>query len=274
MINVLRRILPNFVKIRLVQLYHCALLVKICDNWPVAVLDRLQFIFRKDASKDFLLRLRNGLSLQLQLGTFDVQMAAEIVGEKVYTPRHIVNKFGAVDIVLDIGANKGIFTVFASKQFPNAVIYSYEPDPDIFAQLKSNVVLNKLEGRCVLYNAAVWCDTASVSFLRSASDNAGTGRIVEGDKKPLNAVEVPAVGFSDLLDKLGNVDFAKMDVEGGEYRIILDTAPEYLKRVKCLALEWHRVPGHHVSELVERLYAIGFTLAFGSRGNMLYALRR
>jgi hypothetical protein len=83
-------------------------------------------------------------------------------------------------------------------------------------------------------------------------------------------INVPAVAFKDILQKHEKVDFVKMDVEGGEYKIILGTPCDDLARIKCIALEYHRIPGHDVAELVEHLKSASFSVVRSSRGLMLY----
>lgn len=45
------------------------------------------------------------------------------------------------DIVMDVGANIGIFGIRACKKFPNIQVFAFEPIPDIFEVLKANADL-------------------------------------------------------------------------------------------------------------------------------------
>ena len=47
------------------------------------------------------------------------------------------------DIVLDVGANIGVFTLFAAKQ--GAQVYAYEPVPPTFEVLQHNIRLHRLD---------------------------------------------------------------------------------------------------------------------------------
>jgi FkbM family methyltransferase len=46
------------------------------------------------------------------------------------------------DVVVDIGANVGVVSVFLAKRFPQLSIYAFEPVPPIYEQLCRNVASN------------------------------------------------------------------------------------------------------------------------------------
>lgn len=47
-----------------------------------------------------------------------------------------------VETILDVGANVGQFALAAARHYPEATIYSFEPLPDIFEELKANTADN------------------------------------------------------------------------------------------------------------------------------------
>jgi FkbM family methyltransferase len=134
--------------------------------------------------------------------------------------------------ILDVGANIGLFGVYALGRWPEARITSFEPDPDNFRVLDLTVGANQREGS--------WDDVPA-----AVSDADGVLEFAPGDgaKSHLSpsaadeaTITVPAV---DFFDRLGDgVDLVKMDIEGGEWQILADprlaTAP-----VRVIRLEWH-----------------------------------
>jgi tRNA1(Val) A37 N6-methylase TrmN6 len=46
------------------------------------------------------------------------------------------------DTIFDIGANIGWYSIHISKNNPNSTIYSFEPIPETFNQLKANTEIN------------------------------------------------------------------------------------------------------------------------------------
>jgi FkbM family methyltransferase len=134
--------------------------------------------------------------------------------------------------ILDVGANIGLFGVYALGRWPEARITSFEPDPDNFRVLDLTVGANQREGR--------WDD---VPVAVSNSDGELEFAPGDGAKSHLSptaadeaTITVPAV---DFFDRLGDgVDLVKMDIEGGEWQILADprlaAAP-----IKVIRLEWH-----------------------------------
>ena len=57
------------------------------------------------------------------------------------------------DIVLDVGANIGVFTLFAAKQ--GAQVYAYEPVPPTFEVLQHNIHLHRLDGVVLTRNIGI-----------------------------------------------------------------------------------------------------------------------
>src|SRR2546426_10302567 len=53
--------------------------------------------------------------------------------------RALRERCGTVSTILDVGANVGQFALAATTRFPNAVIHSFEPVPDVADRLRRNV---------------------------------------------------------------------------------------------------------------------------------------
>jgi FkbM family methyltransferase len=269
----LQRTLPRSLKSQIVQLYHCTLLIKSTKNWRKAVLDRCHITFNDDAHKNMLLRLRNGDKILAKFDDLDAQRVAEIYGEKIYTPLSLLQYWHGSKVILDIGANKGIFSIYAASLFPNSIIYAYEPNPEIFSILRENIQLNDLERRCILSNCAVWSKNELLPFTLGNPKNPGTGQISTDRKATSQIKMLPGVAFTEILRACQEIDFLKMDIEGAEYEAILYTPHDELRRIKFMAMEYHGSQDHHVHDLTAYLKAAGFPVQLRSRGSILYAWR-
>jgi FkbM family methyltransferase len=131
-----------------------------------------------------------------------------------------------IESYLDIGANVGEFrNVVVEKLQTIKVSYLIEPEEDNF-----NFLVDHVDRRCILINAAIGYGSSSCSLARSS--NVGGHQAIKGD----GDIEMRT------LEELGipPVDFAKMDVEGMEYEIIENST--YLHGVKWLDIEFHREP--------------------------------
>lgn len=135
--------------------------------------------------------------------------------------KKIINKF---DLVLDIGANVGIFSVYAAKANTTARIYSFEPSGEAFARLNQNVRANKLEN-VTTYNVAVADKTGFLTFYEP-KDHLTNGSLEVSfashfDKEPRKKMAIAVSGnlFEELMKESKNV-LVKIDTEGAEAYVL------------------------------------------------------
>jgi len=123
------------------------------------------------------------------------------------------------DIVLDAGANVGVFTRKALWAGAAKVI-AIEPGPENLECLRRNFAAEIADGRVVIYPKGIW-DKDDV--LKLSVDPASSAR--DSFVRPIdNAqfIEAPLTTVDELVAelKLPRVDFIKMDIEGAEQRAI------------------------------------------------------
>jgi FkbM family methyltransferase len=129
----------------------------------------------------------------------------------------------AAGTFLDIGANAGMFSLFASSLLKRGgTVLSVEPQPEIFSRMKYNMTeANDLgaEGiRTVLVQAAIGPEAGTAEL--AIPDELGQASLrteVGGDK-----ITVPMIPLGDLLKREGvaRVDVMKIDVEGFEDAVL------------------------------------------------------
>ena len=167
------------------------------------------------------------------------------------------------DIVLDIGAHIGYFTLrFAKKVGNTGKVFAFEPDPESFAILKKNVELNGYKN-VILVNKAVSDRNARLKLYLSeysTSDN----RLYESEDTR-NSVEVDTIRMDDYFtNKQQKVDFIKMDIQGSEANA-LRGMPDILKNNKLkLSTEFWPIGlkqcGSDAEEYLNVLVSYGFKL--------------
>jgi len=120
------------------------------------------------------------------------------------------------DIILDIGANIGYYTlIFAKHVGKNGKVFAFEPDPTNFSLLKKNVEINGYKN-VVLINKAVSDKTGKLRLFLS-KDNMGDHRIYDSNEGR-KFVEIKSVILDDYFkNKNKKIDFIKMDIQGSEY---------------------------------------------------------
>lgn len=167
------------------------------------------------------------------------------------------------DVVLDIGAAIGDFTIPAARRAgPSGLVLAIEPDPSSYDFLLENIRLNNLRNVIPVKQAVGPKGTVIdipplVGFHSSRSEiRTGEGRVT---CQPIDAI-LSANGI-DL------VDVVKMDIEGAESRAFEHQL--FIDRVREIAIEVHssqlshEIPlllasrGFHVFRLTERSLIVG-----------------
>src|ERR1051325_308545 len=112
-------------------------------------------------------------------------------------------------VVLDVGANSGLYTVLAAKR--GAQVFAIEPDPRNVSMLRHNVNLNRLEKQVTILEMAATETEKAVPLYRSLV-NMGESNILQ---KGLLSGNVQGRTIDSL--NLPSVDVCKMDIEGSEF---------------------------------------------------------
>jgi len=192
-------------------------------------------------------------------------MIRETWADGTYTPRGFEIQDG--DSVVDIGANVGVFTLYAALRSPHGSVVASEPVPEIYDFLRANVELNHLPNvKAFQYGVLdrpghghIWCDARNVgghSVFRARVRTSQTRQ-----------VPVEFITLEQLLRKgrVDRVNLLKLDCEGSEYPIVLHATDETLDKIDKIALEYHLVDGqeHAPADLATRLTAAGFRVTTG-----------
>ena len=228
---------------------------RVYDNWAEVIATTFK---RQEPSKVI---LKNGLIIEAEVDLRYV--VREIFFKKVYNPVYL--PIEQDDVVVDIGANNGVFTLFASSKTRGA-IYSIEPSPRNIEILRRNIAINGLHNVTVHECAVSGTVGSAKLFLNSAdgqqnmlSEHVLPDRIKQYTDRPdlnhiltytdeaASFIEVPTTTLPAIMDNnhLEQIDFLKLDCEGAESSLLRSTPDEYLKRVKKIAMEFH----DHLSDI-------------------------
>jgi len=176
-------------------------------------------------------------------------------------------------MVFDVGAHIGLAARRYRELFPQAMIHCFEPFPESFAQLEQNVAgLGPIE----LHPVALAASEGDAQF--SVNRNSATNSLLASDQRAevywrgdtpttessLSVTTRTLDGFASERS-IGRIDILKMDVQGGEYDVLVG-ADELLKRqaIRLIYMELITAPTyvgqHRIREYLERFDSVGYEL--------------
>ncbi len=130
-------------------------------------------------------------------------------------------------VVLDVGANVGQFTLLSAKLVGAAGrVHAFEPAPEEYRKLSANVSLNGFSN--VLLNQVAICDRIGEAVMRTAGPGLG---LYNSLGRPLVSSLIGDIGvLCTTLDRylqtraVARVDLLKVDVEGSELGVLRGAA--------------------------------------------------
>jgi len=209
-------------------------LIKACFyNWPIFILD----CFKLTKPGSIIYYARNGMKYKVRARTIDVGVLYEVLVSKCY-----LKSFSPIhkgDIVIDIGAHIGSFSLFISSFSKDIQIYAIEPQKDNFQLLCDNIDLNKSTNITPL-NTAILSTSKAVTFYEN-KDNLGGHTFFPHHKEGFAKVELKITTLKNIFNKykINKVRLLKMDCEGSEYDILLNCPDYMLEHIKEIVLEYH-----------------------------------
>lgn len=197
--------------------------------------------------------------------TFTLWRVQTIYQKEPWTLEWIAG-FAAGEVLLDCGANVGMYTIWAAAT-REARVYAFEPEAQNYALLNRNIGLNQLSERVTAYCMGL-SDKAGLTTLYLGDSRVGgschaVGEALDFENQPLKPVSrqgCVAAKLDDLV-RAGEVpapNHIKIDVDGFEPRVIAG-AVETLANpvVKSLLIETNQNVALHLA-MVRDLNALGF----------------
>ncbi|WP_428966243.1 FkbM family methyltransferase [Micromonospora fluostatini] len=147
--------------------------------------------------------------------------------------------------IVDVGANIGLFTVFAKRRWPQARILAFEPVPATAEYLRRNIALHGLRDVTVVREALGDTDGTEITMVNYPNLPGNSTRYPQDKQLQIDAVArrhpdwdlveqyraervtVPLSRLSSHLSGLPHVDLLKVDAEGAELEILRGIAPEH-----------------------------------------------
>lgn len=186
--------------------------------------------------------------------------------------RDFVDEVDEEDVVYDIGANTGLYSLFAGQRCTNGEVVSFEPYPPNVDLLKRDVRRNGLRN-VEIVEAALSDSVGTVEFSQPAETDAGFGSSVISPDGSGTTVGVPTTTGDRLISEgeIPEPNVVKIDVEGAE-PCVIDGLEDALSSPTCRTVycEVHlpgvagrpsvRDFGSTAAEVRDRLAGFGFSI--------------
>jgi FkbM family methyltransferase len=178
-------------------------------------------------------------------------------------------QFQPNDVVLDIGANEGMFSIMMAKLFPLTRIISFEPVQATFFTMIKNIGLNNVTN-IHPYNLGVGGRSNKSEIIYcDKTYSGGSSMVVTPNFEAQDIAHVEVVALDDIFDirkfpEINHVKLLKMDIEGVEYETLYNST--CLNNVDNMVAEFH---------INNRLITMGYDINelatwVGSKTNLIY----
>jgi FkbM family methyltransferase len=174
------------------------------------------------------LKFKTGAVIRYGLNQGDIQSVREVMVDQIYRLPHSITP----SVMVDLGANIGLASVFYHCEYDCEVIICVEPLPRNVAVLEENLRLNRMTA--LVYHAAISPAAGTVRFKSDRCSNLGHIDNDNGD------IPVSSVTMSEILRNTPNnwIDLLKIDIEGHE-QTLLSENNGWLERVGAILIEFH-----------------------------------
>jgi FkbM family methyltransferase len=234
------------------------------------------------AGEQELYRLPNGLEIAHNNKNETDLLYLELFEERTYLRHGISLRDG--DCVFDIGANVGLFTLFVHESCANAKTYSFEPIPQTFAVLSTNVNLYALNGRVYECGLSRVPGTAQFTFYPHVSASSGMYADAHEEEQVTRAFmtnqDASLAAYADELlegrfesqtftcqlrtvsdvireNEVERINLLKLDVEKAELDVLMGIEAGDWARIDQVVMEVHDIGGR-LATITSMLEAHGF----------------
>lgn len=225
-------------------------------------------------NNDYVFETRHGKLDPSDDHNLDYKVIKETWVENVY--RITEDKFYDSKIFIDVGANIGSVSLYVDSfnkdkaKDEQIKTYAIEPEPHNLRLLHKNISANPN------YNLTVVPNAIDIeNHIVKISNRGGNSSIFE--RPNTKYTEVEAFTFDKLFNlyNIFEVDFMKIDIEGLEYDLLINTPLEILAKIKYIALEFDKDLDNKFGEMINKLAKQFGIEILGSpeRGGYVYCTR-
>jgi FkbM family methyltransferase len=219
---------------------------------------------------------------RLTIGSFELSTIDDNAADTEYIHNEVFNaqiyhfqgmRLPARPTIMDVGANIGLYTIWAQQRYQPQAIYCYEASPRTFGCLEDNIRrLIAPKTNVFAFNRAVAARSGETLRLSQSTRVSGISTLLDRSKvswveqaatnSQLEVHDVVTTTVSAEIEahRIATVDILKIDVEGYFIEVLKGIAPEHVTKIKNIVMEVDYLPetGIKPDEAEDLLKGMGF----------------
>jgi len=203
--------------------------IQVFKNWYL-----YPVVYFKLTKNDYVIfETKNNFKIKIRVNSTDLMALTHVwlIEEYSYPGFEIKEN----DLIIDIGAHIGLFSLHSSQYCKNGKILSFEPVKENYELLVENIRLNKIKN-IYPFNMAVSENDSDVTLFLNKDESGHSMFSSEGE-----SIKVKSTSLKTIFEenKLQNCNFLKLDCEGAEYPIIDSLSREHFNKIEKMIIEYH-----------------------------------
>ena len=202
---------------------------KIFKNWYIYP----KVYYKLINDKFVIFKTKTGLRIKIRVRSTDLMALTNVWMINEYDVEDF--EINTNDIVIDIGAHIGLFSLLVSQLCKTGKILSFEPVSENFDLLVSNLKLNHIKN-ILPFNMAVSKNSGRLDLFLNNDQSAHSIF-----SKSSESINVESTSLQKIFEehKISSCKILKLDCEGAEYEIIDSLPSEYLDKIQNMVIEYH-----------------------------------
>lgn len=163
------------------------------------------------------------------------------------------SKFNNNDVVYDLGANFGVYTMWANHHNVKQ-IYAFEPTPKNISCLKETF---EFDSKVNIFSKAIGGENKKITFYLTDYSVGNSAYATEGIPLEVDCINLEHFIQENNLEK---PTIIKCDIEGSEYEFIHSLSDKFFETVHTFIVEFHNNYNKEVWSIVEKLLNLGYNI--------------